>query len=128
MTGGVVRGRLSETEGSDFHCAYGGTANGCDLSLLAVERYWRPKQLGRLLMQGKLVPKLSSLSTEGKRSVNTELPPGGISSWLSQRLHTLEELFTRQTTQGYGAAQPLHIFAHLARFGTLTRPSMLLSR
>ena len=59
--GEASRGWLSESEESDFRCAYGGTAKDCDLSFLTVERYRRPKQLGRLLMQGDLVPKLQPI-------------------------------------------------------------------
>lgn len=97
------RGWLSENEGSDFRRAYGGTANDCDLSFLAVERYRRPKLLGRLFDARRPSAKASAYRPKGSATLIPNAHPAAyLSSPRSNYTHSDTNTQARQhreTTQ-----------------------------
>lgn len=120
-TGGVSRGRLSESEGSDFRRAYGGTVNDCDLSFLAVERYGRPKLLGRLFDARRASAKVPAYRPKRTATLIPNAHPAAyLSSPRSNYTHPDITTYANNTGRRRNTSQPLHIFANrspLPRFG-----------
>jgi hypothetical protein len=71
-----------------------------------VERYRRPKQVGRLLHARRPSAKAPAYRPKGSATLIPNAHPAAVPFEPSQQLHTLDYQHTPRTAQGDGATQP----------------------